>query len=179
MPLDDAQFLATRQFQILEIARMYRSPPNKLVDYSQAHQTNVEEPNRNYEQTTLLGWAIAIEAESDNKLLFQSETRPRDLLAPQFRRLRRGNTQVRTSYYQVDAEHGRDVGRRHPHLRGHEPDRRGQGRRHLPRPGPVHAARHRPPGGIRPQANPLQPAAEAAPPDDKPAKPAPKNDKAK
>ena len=34
MPLEDAQFLATRQFQRPRgIARMYRYPPNKLMDY--------------------------------------------------------------------------------------------------------------------------------------------------
>jgi HK97 family phage portal protein len=101
MPLEDAQFLATRQFQVLEVARMYRIPPHKLMDYSKGAQASVEEANRNYEETTLLGWATAIEAEVDNKLLFQTERDRGVFYHHNFGRLNRANTQVRTGYYQV------------------------------------------------------------------------------
>jgi HK97 family phage portal protein len=101
MPLEDAQFLATRAFQNLEIARIFRIPPHKLGDYSQAHMTNVEEANRNYVETTLAGWALAIEAEFDNKLLFEQEREDRIFFHHNFFRLERGNTQSRTAYYQV------------------------------------------------------------------------------
>lgn len=101
MPLEDAQFLATRQFQNLEIARMFRVPPHKLGDYSQAHLTSIEEANRNYVETTLTGWALAIEAEFDTKLLFEEERTNGIFWHHNFFRLERGNQQARTSYYQV------------------------------------------------------------------------------
>ena len=101
MPLEDAQFLETRQFQVVDIARMFRVPPHKLGDYSEAHLNSTEEANSNYESTTLLGWATASEAEFDNKLLFQSERDRRIFWHHNFAHLRRANTQVRTGYYQV------------------------------------------------------------------------------
>jgi HK97 family phage portal protein len=100
MPLDDAQYLATRAFQNLEIARIYSMPPHKLGDYSQSHLANIEESNRNYVESTLVGWACAIEAEFDNKLLFQSERDRKVFWHHNFSRLNRANTQVRTTYYQ-------------------------------------------------------------------------------
>jgi HK97 family phage portal protein len=99
MPLDDAQFLATRAFQNLEIARIFRLPPHKLGDFSQAHLTNIEEANRNYVETTLVGWALAIEAECDGKLLFESEREEGIFWHHNFYRLERGNTAARVAFY--------------------------------------------------------------------------------
>jgi HK97 family phage portal protein len=101
MPLNDAQFLATRAFQNLEIARIYRVPPHKLGDYSQSHLANIEEANRNYVETTLAGWALSIEAEFDSKLLFEKERNSGVFWHHNFFKLERGNTQARTTYYQV------------------------------------------------------------------------------
>jgi HK97 family phage portal protein len=101
MPLEDAQFLATRTFQNLEIARLFRMPPHKLGDYSHANLSNVEEANRNYVETTLAGWALAIEAECDNKLLLEDERDAGIFFHHVFTRLERGNTAARTAYYQV------------------------------------------------------------------------------
>ncbi len=101
MPLEDAQFLETRKFQVVEVARMFRIPPHKLGDYSEAHLNSTEEANANYEQTTLLGWAMACEAEYDGKLLFDSERARGVFWHHNFAHLRRANTATRTSYYQV------------------------------------------------------------------------------
>ena len=56
---DDAQFLATRQFQVLEIARLYGLPPHKIGDYSQSHQTNIENANLDY-LTTYCPWMAVL-----------------------------------------------------------------------------------------------------------------------
>ncbi len=80
---------------------MFNLPPHKLGDYSQAHLNSTEEANSNYECTTLLGWAMAIEAEFDNKLLFQSERDRGIFWHHNFAHLRRANTATRTAYYQV------------------------------------------------------------------------------
>ena len=101
MPLDDAQFLATRSFQRVEMAAIFRLPPHKIGDYSQSHLANVEESNRDYTDTTLLGWSLAWESESDEKLLFQSERDEGIFWHHSFARLNRANTAARTSYYQV------------------------------------------------------------------------------
>jgi HK97 family phage portal protein len=76
VPPEDAQFLATRQFQVVEIARMYRLPPHKLGDYSQSHLANIEASNIDYLTTTLMPWLGAIEDEFTRKL-FTPEERAR------------------------------------------------------------------------------------------------------
>lgn len=101
MPLGDYQFIEQRRFQIVDIARMFRLPPHKLGDYSEAHLNSTEEANANYESTTLFGWAMAVEAEFDNKLLFQSERDRGVFWHHNFAHLRRANTATRTAYYQV------------------------------------------------------------------------------
>lgn len=70
---EDAQFLTTREFQVLEIARMFRMPPHKLMDYSEAHFNNLESAERYYAMTTLRPWLISIEQELNLKLLLPSE----------------------------------------------------------------------------------------------------------
>jgi HK97 family phage portal protein len=97
---DDAQFLATRQFQVLEIARMLNLPPHKLGDYSQAHLANLEESNTDYLINTLQGWLVAVEAEYDDKLLFEDE-KDRFSFRHDMSALLRGNLQARGTFYQV------------------------------------------------------------------------------
>jgi HK97 family phage portal protein len=48
IPPEDAQFLETRQFQILEICRWFRIPPHKIGDLSRATFSNIEQQNIDY-----------------------------------------------------------------------------------------------------------------------------------
>jgi len=76
---EDSQFLATRAFQVLEIARMYSIPPHKLCDYSQAHLANIEQSNLEYMAMTLLGWVVMIEAQMNSKLLTREQRRTHEI----------------------------------------------------------------------------------------------------
>lgn len=73
IPPEDAQFLATRQFQVLEIARMFRLPPHKIGDYSQSHLANIEQANIDYMTTVLMPWCESIEQELNRKLFTKAE----------------------------------------------------------------------------------------------------------
>lgn len=95
---DDAQFLETRKFQVIEIARMYRVPPNKLCDYSQAHLANLEQSNIDYLTTSLMPWAIAIEAELNLKL-FSTAERQTLFVEHDLTNLLRGDMAARGAYY--------------------------------------------------------------------------------
>lgn len=95
---DDAQFLATRQFQVLEIARMLNLPPHKLGDYSAGLKANVEESNLDYATSTLQGWCEAIEDEWNAKLLFDGE-RDRLFFEHDMSALMRGNSTARGGLY--------------------------------------------------------------------------------
>jgi HK97 family phage portal protein len=76
---EDAQFLATRAFQVLDIARMYGIPPHKLCDYSQAHLANVEQSNLEYVAMTLLGWVVMLESEMNCKLLTREQRQTHEI----------------------------------------------------------------------------------------------------
>jgi HK97 family phage portal protein len=97
---ESAQFLATRQFQVLEIARIFNLPPHKIGDYSESHRSNVEEANLDYLSSTLQGWLEAIEAEYESKLLFDDE-QGRFHFRHDMTALMRGNMTARAAYYKT------------------------------------------------------------------------------
>lgn len=66
---EQAQFLASRAFQVLEIARIWRLPPHKLADFSTAPLANLEAANDDYIISCLRPWAIRFEKCIDFKLL--------------------------------------------------------------------------------------------------------------
>lgn len=95
---EDAQLLATRQFQVVEIARLYRVPPHKIGDYSQSHLANIENSNIDYIQTTVMPWCVAIEAEMNLKL-FTPRDQARYFVEHNIKTLLRGNMQAQADYY--------------------------------------------------------------------------------
>jgi len=66
------QFLESREFSVLEIARFLRIPPTKLFDIKAATFNNVENSNLEVATDTLDAWARALEIEADVKLLSNS-----------------------------------------------------------------------------------------------------------
>lgn len=97
---DDAQFLLTRQFQVIEICRMLRLPPHKLQDYSQAHLANIEASNLDYLMTTLRPWCIRIEQCLDLKLLTDEEYAAGFYCRHDIRSLLRASIKDRAEFYQ-------------------------------------------------------------------------------
>lgn len=73
IPPEDAQFLATRAFQVLEICRIFRLPPHKLADYSQSHLANVEAANEDYITTCLRPWTLRLEKAINFRLLLKED----------------------------------------------------------------------------------------------------------
>jgi HK97 family phage portal protein len=69
MQPDVLQFLESRQFGVLEIARFLGVPPTKLFDVSAATYSNVEQSNLEVATDTLDSWAINLEMEADVKIL--------------------------------------------------------------------------------------------------------------
>jgi len=63
------QFLQSRQFGILEIARFLGVPPTKLFDVTAATYSNVEQANLEIATDTLDSWATNLEMEADVKIL--------------------------------------------------------------------------------------------------------------
>jgi HK97 family phage portal protein len=61
MPLDDAQFLETRKFQIGEIARIFRVPPHMIQDLDRATFSNIEHQGIDFVTYSLTPWLVRIE----------------------------------------------------------------------------------------------------------------------
>lgn len=99
IPPEDAQFLATRQFQVVEIARIYRCPPNKIGDYTQSHLSNIEAANLDYLTTTLMPWCEQIEQELNLKLFTRQERAAGYFVEHNMAALLRGDSKARAEFY--------------------------------------------------------------------------------
>ena len=75
MPLEDAQFLESRVFQVGEIARWFNLPPHKLKELSRATFSNIEEQQIEFVQDTIRPWAVRWEQHIAWKLIRPEERR--------------------------------------------------------------------------------------------------------
>jgi len=73
IPPDDAQFLQTREFQLQEVCRWFRISPTKLMDFSRATFSNIEEINKQFASETISPWAAKWAQECRRKLLPENE----------------------------------------------------------------------------------------------------------
>lgn len=69
MPMEEAQFLDTRKFQVEEFCRICRIPPHKLQHLEKATFSNIEHLSIEYVRDTLSPWAERVEQEWENKLV--------------------------------------------------------------------------------------------------------------
>ena len=105
VPPEDAQFLASRQFQVTEIARWFRVPPHKLYELSHATFSNIEHQSKEFIDDTLSPWAERWEQEAQMKLLAPEE-RGRIYTKMDFKRLLRGDATARSAYYNARFNNG-------------------------------------------------------------------------
>ncbi len=69
MNAEDAQFLQTRQYQITEIARLFRIPPHMIGDLSRATFSNVEQQSLEFVTHTIRPWLVRWEQALSRSLL--------------------------------------------------------------------------------------------------------------
>jgi len=96
MPMEDAQFLETRQFQTEEIARWFGLPPHKLQSLDKATFSNIEQQSIEVVTDALLPWAVRLEQEADYKLFSQ---RGNFYTKLNLNSLLRGDTAARATFY--------------------------------------------------------------------------------
>jgi HK97 family phage portal protein len=75
IPADEAQFIATRKFQLEEICRIFRVPPSKVMNLDRANFANLEEVNLDYYDSSLKPWIRRFEVELIRKLFTREERR--------------------------------------------------------------------------------------------------------
>lgn len=103
LPPEQAQFLATRNFQVREVCRWFRMPPHKIADLADAKFNNVEAENTSYVVDTLTPWLTRWEQEVQMKLL-PGETS--FYVRHNVNSLLRGDVKARTEYYRFMVNHG-------------------------------------------------------------------------
>lgn len=98
IPPNDAQFLETRKFQILEIARVFRVPPHMLADLERASFSNIEQQSIDFVVHSLQPWLIRWE-QTINWKLFSENERKRFFAEHLIEGLLRGDSTARAAYY--------------------------------------------------------------------------------
>lgn len=101
----DAQWIAARQFQVIEVCRIYRVPPHKVAELSNAHYNNIEHANLDYVTTALMPWCEMAEQELTRKLIPRDQ-RHRYFVEHELKSLLRGDMQGRAAFYKVLRELG-------------------------------------------------------------------------
>lgn len=105
MPLQDAQFLEGRRFQVLEVARWFRVPPHLLAELDRATHTNIEQEQLAFVTHCLMPWAVRLETEINVKL-FGRNQQGRQSVKHNFGALLRGDLKSRYEAYQIARQNG-------------------------------------------------------------------------
>ena len=100
IPPEDAQFLQTRQFQVAEIARIFRVPPHMIGDVSRTTSwgTGIDSQEQGYVAHTLRPWTVRIEQSLSQQLLLEKD-RQYQFFEHLFDGLVRGDLATRYSAY--------------------------------------------------------------------------------
>lgn len=73
IPPDDAQFLETRSFSVVEVARWFNVPPHKIKDMGRATWGNAEQMNVEFVVDCLRPWYVRVEQEFNRKLVSKAQ----------------------------------------------------------------------------------------------------------
>ena len=75
IPNDQAQFLETRQYQVADIARLFRIPPHMIGDLTRSTNNNIEHQGIEFVTMTLRPWLVRWEQYINWKLFTPKERR--------------------------------------------------------------------------------------------------------
>jgi HK97 family phage portal protein len=73
IPPENAQFLETRKFQVIEMARFFNVPPHMIMDFDGATFSNIEQKSLEYVTYSLMPWFVKWEQAVYKCLLMPSE----------------------------------------------------------------------------------------------------------
>jgi len=92
----DSQFLELRQYQVTDIARIFRIPPHLIGDLSRATFTNIEQQSLEFATYTMTPWAERWESSIESQLLLDSDNLEVEF---DFDNLLRGDQAARAAFY--------------------------------------------------------------------------------
>jgi HK97 family phage portal protein len=99
----DAMALESRQYQVAEIARMFRVPPHLVGDLSRATFSNIEHQSLEFVMHTLRPWVVRIEQEVNYKLFGQDPDHFSEMLLDS---MLRGDIESRNKAYSIMRQNG-------------------------------------------------------------------------
>ncbi len=100
IPLEDAQFLESRDHQKIEICGMYHVPPHKIAIHGQnSNFNNLEQENQTYVDSCLIHWATRWETSLAHQLLTPAERASGLFFEHLLAGLLRGDTKARGEFY--------------------------------------------------------------------------------
>ena len=100
IPLEDAQFLQTRDHQKIEICGMYHVPPHKIAVHGQnSNYNNLEQENASYVDSCLMHWLVRWESAISHQLLTPAERKSGLFAEFLVDGLLRGDSKARAEYY--------------------------------------------------------------------------------
>ena len=102
---DQAQFLASRQFSVEEVARIFGLPPHLLRDLSKSSFNNIEMQSQEFVSYSLMPYISKIELEMSLKL-FRKNSIGREYIKFNVNGLLRGNVKDRADYYKTAITNG-------------------------------------------------------------------------
>jgi HK97 family phage portal protein len=94
----DSQLIESRQYSVLDIARIYRVPPHKLGDLSRATFSNIEQQNLDFVNDSILPRLTRLEFALKRSLFTKDERKKLDIYFV-LEALLRGDSQSRVGYY--------------------------------------------------------------------------------
>lgn len=102
---EDAQFLETRQFQVTDIARIFRVPPHMIADLDKATFSNIEHQGIEFVVHTLTPWLRRFEQSLTQRMMTQAE-QSRYFIEFLIDGLLRGDTESRYAAYATARQNG-------------------------------------------------------------------------
>jgi len=100
IPPDSAQFIQSRNFQVNEIARIFRVPPHMIADLERSTNNNIEHQGIEFVTYTMLPWCIRFEQEMNRKLFKESE-KGKAFIKCNLGGLLRGDAKSRAEYFRI------------------------------------------------------------------------------
>ena len=96
----DSQYLESRNFDVTQIARIFRVPPHKIQDLSKSAFSNIEQQSMDFVNDTMAPWATRWEWAIKSDLLNEVDIENGLEIDFDFYKLLRGDTATRSAYIQ-------------------------------------------------------------------------------
>lgn len=106
IPPEDAQFLQTRQFGVIEMCRWFRVPPHMVYELSRSTNNNIEHQGLTLNIYTFRPWYVKIEKQFNRKLLTKADREVGYYFKFNEKALLRGDFKTRQEGYAIGRQWG-------------------------------------------------------------------------